>query len=234
MPHLPISEIFASVQGEGLASGRPAVFVRVAGCNLACSWCDTTYASWKLKSYDDMEVALIVEKVKQFSLPLVILTGGEPTHFEDGVVELCRLLVSQGIKIHLETNGTKFIQEMVSHIDHAALSPKLSGSGEGKSFDTHVLAKYFESEISLELKLVIAEPGDLEEASRWIEAMAVPRRIPIVLQPDGLGPDPTKSGRKLAEDAAHRRGVFSGSLGGRDVRILGQWQRIYWKGTRGY
>lgn len=234
MSHLPISEIFASVQGEGIASGRPAVFVRVAGCNLACTWCDTTYASWKLKKYDNMEVALITDKVRQYSLPLVILTGGEPTHFEDAVVELCGRLASQKIKIHLETNGTKFIQKMTAQIDHVALSPKLPGSGEGESFDPKVLAQYFESGISLELKLVIAAPGDLEEASRWIEAMAVPGRIPVIFQPDGLGPDPTDSGRKMAEDAAHRRGVFSGALGRRDVRILGQWQRIYWQGTRGY
>jgi len=232
-PLVPVSEIFASIQGEGIASGRPSIFVRFAGCNLACTWCDTAYASWDLKPYRSMTVQEVVDRVRELNQSLVIVTGGEPTHFGDVFLDVSRALVHEGLTLHLETNATIYLEEVPGLYAHAALSPKLPASGEGDSFRPDILEAYFRSGLSLELKLVIASDEDLEACERWMRKLDVPPEVPLVLQPDGLGKDPMAAGRRLAEMAAKKEGPFAGALGQRDLRILGQWQRIYWDGKRG-
>lgn len=98
---LKVNEIFLSVQGEGLSAGYPTVFVRLTGCNLRCSYCDTTY------SYDegaDMEVADVLEEVASFGYKRVCLTGGEPLLQEEGVKELLEGL--SDYEVSIETNGS--------------------------------------------------------------------------------------------------------------------------------
>lgn len=99
---LQLSEIFYSVQGEGTWTGTPAVFVRLAGCNLSCDFCDTDYSLKSIASVDD-----IVRAVRDVgsSCPMVILTGGEPLAQTEtpGLVEA---LQRDGRRVHIESNGT--------------------------------------------------------------------------------------------------------------------------------
>lgn len=95
-----ISEIFYSLQGEGKYTGIPAVFVRLAGCNLRCSFCDTEF-----ESYTEMTEAEVVEEVLRYPAETVILTGGEPTL--QLTSSLLYALSQQGRKVHIETNGTQ-------------------------------------------------------------------------------------------------------------------------------
>ena len=110
-------EIFESLQGEGRNTGRPVVFVRFAGCNLACPWCDTEVA----KRFE-LSLADLVAEVKTYRAKSVILTGGEPT-IQKGMDELVAALKREGYWIGVETNGTNE-PAWLSSVDYVACSPK--------------------------------------------------------------------------------------------------------------
>lgn len=101
-----LSEIFYSVQGEGTWTGTPAVFVRLAGCNLACDFCDTDYALKFVASVDD-----VVARVREEGgdCPMVILTGGEPLA-QAVTPALIDALRADGRRVHIESNGTVFTE----------------------------------------------------------------------------------------------------------------------------
>jgi 7-carboxy-7-deazaguanine synthase len=99
---LQLAEIFYSVQGEGTWTGTPAVFVRLAGCNLACDFCDTDYALKFIASIDDV-VARV--RAEGGACPMVILTGGEPLA-QNATPALIDALRADGRRVHIESNGT--------------------------------------------------------------------------------------------------------------------------------
>lgn len=111
-------EIFESLQGEGRNTGRPVVFVRFAGCNLSCPWCDTDVKRRFSLSLDEL-----VAEVKTHRAKSVILTGGEPTLVK-AMPELVAALKAEGYWIAVETNGTNE-PDWFSFIDYIACSPKL-------------------------------------------------------------------------------------------------------------
>jgi 7-carboxy-7-deazaguanine synthase len=105
---LNINEIFFSIQGESLYSGVPCIFVRLAGCNLRCTYCDTTYA------WDEgvpMETKEIVKKIKSFDCKLVEITGGEPL-IQAETPSLISSLIDSGYTVLLETNGSLDIRKV--------------------------------------------------------------------------------------------------------------------------
>ena len=111
---LPVNEIFYSLQGEGMHTGRAAVFIRLSGCNLHCSFCDTDHSAFTL-----MEVEEIVREVKGYRSRTVIVTGGEPSLFD--LTELTSALHAEKCRVHVETNGTR---ELRGDFDWITCSPK--------------------------------------------------------------------------------------------------------------
>ena len=109
-----INEIFYSIQGEGFHTGTPMVFIRMAGCNLKCPFCDT-----KHEEYTEMSDEEIINAIKEYKTPYVCITGGEPMLQLDQ--NLVNLLFFDGRKVHIETNGTK---PMLDNIAWVTLSPK--------------------------------------------------------------------------------------------------------------
>lgn len=103
---LQLSEIFYSIQGEGTWTGTPAVFVRLAGCNLACDFCDTDYSTKLFASVD--EIVAMVRKVGG-DCPMVVLTGGEPLAQRE-TLDLIDALRRDGRRVHIESNGTIFTE----------------------------------------------------------------------------------------------------------------------------
>ena len=122
MREYSLVEIFRSFQGEGRNTGRQVVFVRFAGCNLACPWCDTD-KSPRFR----LELAELLAEVKAFGVKSVILTGGEPTMVEH-MEELIAALKTDGFWIGVETNGTN-APEWLQFVDYVAVSPKLEYAG---------------------------------------------------------------------------------------------------------
>ena len=110
-------EIFESLQGEGRNMGRPCVFVRFAGCNLRCPWCDTDVAKRFTVSRTDR-----LREIAGFKAKSVILTGGEPT-LAKGMPELIAALRQAGYWIGVETNGT-VAADWLGFVDYVACSPK--------------------------------------------------------------------------------------------------------------
>ena len=103
-----MNEIFYSIQGESSYAGHPCVFVRLTGCNLRCTYCDTTYA------YDEGEetaIDEIIKKIQTYDCKLVEITGGEPL-IQDETPELIKQLVDRGFKVLLETNGSQNISRV--------------------------------------------------------------------------------------------------------------------------
>jgi len=120
---LPISETFYSVQGEGKLSGVPSFFIRVSGCNLRCTWCDTPYASWK-PEFTLHSIAALVEQVCATPAKHAVLTGGEPMIFPL-IADLAASLRARGVHITIETAGTVFRDVAC---DLISISPKLANS----------------------------------------------------------------------------------------------------------
>ena len=124
---LEVKHIFPTLQGEGPFVGHPSVFVRLGGCNLACSFCDTDF-----EEFVPMALADVLVRVKELAQEfgkrvrdLVVITGGEP--LRQNIVPLCEALLADGFRVQIETNGTLFRQlpEAVSII----CSPKNAGAG---------------------------------------------------------------------------------------------------------
>ena len=110
-------EIFESLQGEGRNAGRPCVFVRFAGCNLACPWCDTD-----VKPRFKLDLSELGAEIGSFKAKSVILTGGEPT-IQGEMPELVAALKKEGFWIGVETNGTGD-PDWLGFVDYVACSPK--------------------------------------------------------------------------------------------------------------
>jgi len=121
----PIVEVFTSIQGEGLYTGAPANFIRLAGCNLACDFCDTDKVA-----KEELSPKEIVAKLNAL-VEIVIITGGEPTiHDLDELIKALRN--ERRYRIHLETNGTN---DLLYNFDWVSVSPKQSGKLRWLSFD---------------------------------------------------------------------------------------------------
>ncbi len=103
---LQLAEIFYSIQGEGAFSGTPAVFVRLAGCNLSCDFCDTDYS---LKFFASVDEVLAQVREHGGDCPMVILTGGEPL-VQRETLDLIDALRADGRRVHIESNGTIFTE----------------------------------------------------------------------------------------------------------------------------
>ena len=122
--NIRIHNIFYSIQGEGFHSGKPAIFLRTAGCNLACSFCDTDFSLVETLSPQD-----ILKRFKEYPCKFVVLTGGEPAMQHQELKPLLEILQSQGYYIAMETNGSLPEAESMV-VNWTTVSPKLSQKGE--------------------------------------------------------------------------------------------------------
>jgi organic radical activating enzyme len=119
---LDIQHIFATIQGEGPYTGMPAVFIRLGGCNLACTFCDTEF-----ESFHAMGLADVLARVKQIAgaARLIVITGGEP--LRQPIAPLCEALIRDKFKVQIETNGTIW-RELPGAVE-IVCSPKNTGQG---------------------------------------------------------------------------------------------------------
>lgn len=224
---LPVVELFHSIQGEGTRTGEPSTFIRLAGCNLRCVWCDTPY-SWSkegVRAAEQMPLDTLAEAVRERA---VVLTGGEPMLHRRRLPALIDLLRARGVRhVTVETNATICDPAITRAVDLWSLSPKLPGSGEVA--DPTVIRAYAESAAGrVQLKFVIVEPGDLEAMWELLERVDAPLPFPILLQPDGTRTDYDAALRELADlvmaDDARHRDEPRRSL----VRVMSQVHRVAW------
>lgn len=188
-PTLEISEIFASVQGEGASAGQPALFVRLAVCNLRCTFCDTKY-SWDFKAYryeDEVTTVPLAELstlITQSGEERVVVTGGEPLLQQAALATLFASLPSD-LVIEIETNGTLVPSDaLAARVNQWNVSPKLEHSGESRErrLDFTALAALRDTGRAY-LKLVIRGAEDLPEVEELIRESAWPRAS-VLLMPE--------------------------------------------------
>lgn len=153
---LTVNEVFYSIQGESSFAGRPCVFIRLTGCNLRCSYCDTRYA---YEEGTEMELDSIMDHVSSYRCPLVEITGGEPLIQED-TPQLIRRLLERGFEVLLETNGSQNIQRVDDRCIKV-VDMKCPSSGMEARNDLENLKRLGSGD---ELKFVIGNRMDFEYA----------------------------------------------------------------------
>jgi 7-carboxy-7-deazaguanine synthase len=153
---LTVNEIFFSIQGESTHAGRPCVFVRLTGCDLRCSWCDTAYAFGEGQK---RSVASVVEEVRGYLCPLVEVTGGEPLMQPD-VYPLMDALAGSGMVVLLETGGQASLERVPGGVVRI-MDIKCPGSGESGRTDWTNVERLRPPD---EVKFVIRDRADYDYA----------------------------------------------------------------------
>jgi len=159
-----INEMFESVQGEGLWLGMPSLFIRVAGCNLRCAWCDTPRAR-SARGGSEQTVSQLVARARASALRHVVITGGEPAVYADELIDLCRRLRRAGKIITVESNATVFVD---CHPHLMSLSPKLP------AWHQQVIAQYCRRAARTQIKLVVSNAAEAGRAWRRVAGLGLP------------------------------------------------------------
>jgi 7-carboxy-7-deazaguanine synthase len=207
-----ITEIFKSIQGEGTRAGLPCIFVRLTGCNLRCTWCDTAYAFHGGKKMSVEEVLARVEELagrraggsgSDAAAPLVELTGGEPL-LQEEIYPLSEKLLCAGYSVLIETSGERFIgklpREVIKIVD-----VKCPDSGAPDTFEMQNLEALSEKD---EVKFVLSTRRDYEFAKEFTLQHGLARRVkqvlfsPVYEDPEGKWPglEPRKLVEWILED----------------------------------
>jgi 7-carboxy-7-deazaguanine synthase len=168
-------EIYKSVQGESSFAGRPCIFVRLAGCNLRCAWCDSEYTF--TGGYKLSEDEIVAEVAKLAPVKLVEFTGGEPLLQERELVPLMQRLLGDGYELMIETSGERPVENVPKEV-HKIVDVKCPGSGEAGRFRMTNLASLTERD---EVKFVITNRDDYEYARDFIRSNALEGRVGGVL-----------------------------------------------------
>jgi organic radical activating enzyme len=179
MSKIKVCEIFQSFQGEGKYVGMNVVFIRLAGCNLDCVYCDTKYHKEGILR----DIPEIVERVNTYNSDAVVITGGEPLIWNDKLGELCSALKKF---IIIETNGTiPPSPKMLKHVDHWSVSPKLLSAHEPlqKRINYEALEVFRDHKDSI-FKFVIDDEKDLAEMQCLQHKLEIPNNK-IYLMPQG-------------------------------------------------
>jgi len=147
-----VSEIFRSLQGEGKNQGRPCTFVRLAGCNLRCTWCDTAYAR---EGGEEMSVTQVLDRVWLLRGTHISITGGEPLLQREDVLKLLEKFSLHGYTVEIETNGTRDFREMQAY---ASICMDVKCPSSGEKSDLSLLAYITPRDC---VKFVVADEDDL-------------------------------------------------------------------------
>ncbi|WP_412478284.1 7-carboxy-7-deazaguanine synthase QueE [Azonexus sp. IMCC34839] len=209
---LRLTEIFFSLQGEASRAGLPTVFVRLTGCPLRCTWCDTTYS---FTGGEPATVESILGEVKKYPARQVCVTGGEPLSQKE-CPALLTALCDAGYDVSLETSGA---------LDIAGVDPRVScimdlkapGSGEA---DKNLWANLEHLKARDEVKIVIASRADYEWARDTLREHRLNERCPVLLSPAQGLVEP----RDLAE------WILADGL---DVRFQMQLHKLLWGNMQG-
>jgi len=172
---MKICEIFTSIQGESNYSGVLCTFIRVAGCNLRCTYCDTTYA---YENGIELTESEIINDVSIIGVNLVAITGGEPLLQKD-TLHLIERLINEGHRVLIETNGTMSIKDIDSRAI-VVLDVKTPGSGMWEDTD---LSNFDYIKPNDEIKFVIVDRSDYEWAKDMVHRHKLKSKCNILFSP---------------------------------------------------
>ena len=209
---LRLTEIFFSLQGEAARAGLPTVFVRLTGCPLRCTWCDTTYS---FIGGEPATIASVLAEVAKYPARQVCVTGGEPLSQKE-CLPLLTALCDAGYDVSLETSGA---------LDIAAVDPRASRIMDLKAPDSGESAKNRWENLAFlnlrdEIKIVIASRADYEWARASIKAHKLDTICPVLLSPAAGLVEPTALAGWILED-------------GLNVRFQMQLHKLLWGNAKG-
>jgi 7-carboxy-7-deazaguanine synthase len=208
---MKVNEIFYSIQGEGLLVGVPSIFLRFAGCNLRCSFCDTKYA---YKQGTEMSIQEILDEIKKFACSYICLTGGEPLLQKD-TTKLLDSLLQKNYKICLETNGSISIKKLVGKKSlMISLDIKCPSSGSHEQMNMKNISYLSKKD---QLKFIIKNKEDYDYAKKILKKYNSP--CTVFFQPV-WGTNPKKLASWVLND-------------GLPVRLTLQLHKIIWGIKRG-
>ena len=172
---LTVNEIFKSLQGESSFTGLPCIFIRLTGCNLRCTWCDTEYAFYEgqPKSVQDIMAA-----IEPLGVPLVEITGGEPL-LQDTVYDLMNALLAKNYKILLETGGGVSVVKVPEQVIKI-LDIKCPGSGEDSKNLWDNLSHLNPRD---EVKFVLADRADYEWSREILDRYNIHKKVKVLFSP---------------------------------------------------
>ena len=209
-----ISEIFRSIQGEGIPVGVPTTFVRLAGCNLRCKWCDTPYAQ-EAGDGKEMTIKDVISEVESLGMSYVCITGGEPLLQKGDVYKLIDSLVAKGFVIALETNGAVDIKDTpIEDNLMVSMDIKLPSSGMQDKMIAENISFLGPTD---QLKFPVKDRTDYDEAKRII--LEHNPRCNIIIQPI-WGADYTQIAQWVIDDKM-------------EFRVLPQIHKFIWGEERG-
>ena len=212
---MKISEIFFSIQGEGVEIGFPTVFVRFFACDLRCTWCDSMYAV-EGTDFKDMSIKEVKVEIERFKCKRICFTGGEPLIQRNEIEPLARDLVNDGYEIVLETSGHKDPPPVFWTASCLiSMDCKCPGSGMEKRMDFELMEKLRPND---QLKFVIQDEADYEYAKGILKKYKI--KANIIFQPV-YGSSLKWLTERVLEDRLER------------VRVLPQLHKIIWGEIRG-
>jgi organic radical activating enzyme len=178
-----VAEVFYSIQGEGVTAGLPAVFVRLQGCSVGCSWCDTKY-SWDPEAGSAVELDALVEEVSAYPCRRAVVTGGEPLESPSFAL-LLKALGVEGFAIEVETSGTVPPPPSIDRSVQWNVSLKLAGSdvNEARRVNPDAIRAFLARDAWW--KFVVTSDADVAEVLQLAERFALPRAR-ILLQPEAV------------------------------------------------
>ena len=217
-PTLKVSEIFESLQGEGVSIGAPCIFVRLAQCNLHCTWCDTKY-TWDFERYRyeeevrEQSVAEVAQLVNAAPSRRLVLTGGEPLLQQRALGEFFARLAPD-IAVEVETNGTIVPERAaLSRVNQWNVSPKLASAGDPEAFRIRPEALLaLRDSGRAYLKLVVSGDQDFAEADALVARLAWPSAR-VSLMPEAADREQLRARSFAVAEAARARSYrFSSRL----------------------
>lgn len=211
-PTLLVNEIYASLQGEGPEQGYPTVLVRLTGCNLRCTYCDSAFAFFK---GGRMALEEVVAKVAAFGIQRVLVTGGEPLAQRE-TPALCRSLLRAGHAVSIETNGAFQLAALPKRVIKV-VDVKTPGSGEGESFQLSLLQQMDRKDV---LKFVLSHREDYLWAREFMGRHHLPGPPGVLLSPVWGRLDPKDLAAWTLEDRL-------------DARVQIQLHKVLWGNKRG-
>jgi 7-carboxy-7-deazaguanine synthase len=191
---LKVHSIFKTFQGEGPYVGYPSIFIRLSGCNLACSFCDTEF-----DSYSEMNVEEIIDKVSSLNnsnnKPLIVITGGEP--MRQNISILSRDLIDRDYKIQVESNGTLLCRDLPREVE-IVCSPKIT-NGKYHKIRDDILERV------IAIKFIVSanngEYGDIGNVGQ--------KGLPVYIQPmDEYDQEKNRRNLELAMELCHKHGAI--------------------------
>jgi 7-carboxy-7-deazaguanine synthase len=229
---LNVNEIFYSFQGEGKSIGKPALFIRLNGCNLDCSYCDTSF-TWKKgmieesARYTPLELSIkVMDKLSRIYPPLIVFTGGEPLLHEKEILEFIDLLPNF-YQFEIETNGTIFPELIYDRVYSRNkltfnVSPKLNNSGVSveKRYKKETLMRFNSLIENTTFKFVVQNLVELEEIRKDFRFIPVGK---VIIMPEGVTGTKQLVGMQILADKCLEYG-FS---------LVPRLQILIWENKRG-